>query len=245
MLRFALAHLDIALALLWATAFLAYGAKSFSARWDHFTRYGKLQTRQWAFISVSAKAGWLLFYCFSCGMFFLSFRVSFPPRFPNVLLFLHSTRRLIETVFVTKFTARRMHFVNLCAGLLFYAMAPLTLAYCARVSTAIVPPSLVAPICFALNSAQFHAHKTLASLPKYSIPTDPLFAAVASPHYFIEILLYAVYALSAPHWLSLVMVLFVAWNLRDQAKLTHRWYAERFGSAFTALNRAILVPLVY
>jgi hypothetical protein len=138
-----------------------------------------------------------------------------------------------------------MHFVNLCAGLLFYAMTPLTLAHSARISPPLLPPFLIVIACLALNAAQFRAHQTLTSLPKYSIPTGILFTSVTSPHYLAEICLYVAYALSAPHWLSGAMLLFVAWNLRDQAKLTHRWYAERFGLAFTGLNRAILMPFVY
>jgi very-long-chain enoyl-CoA reductase len=243
MYPFPIPDLGVLLGVLWATAIAVYAMKSVSTLWDQFTRYGKLETRVWPCPSVSTKFGWILFYSFSCAMFFASFVISFPPRLPNFLLLFHSGRRLLESFFVTKFSDRRMHFVNLCAGLLFYLMTPLTLAYAAKSQPLPLTPNIIKlTFCLLLNIAQFRAHYTLASLKKYTIPTGVLFARVTSPHYAFEILLYCAYAASAPHWLTLAMLLFVAWNLTDQARMTHRWYVDRFGAAFTSLHRAVLIP---
>jgi 3-oxo-5-alpha-steroid 4-dehydrogenase 3 len=220
--------------------------KSVSTLWDEFTRYGKLETRVWRCPSISTKFGWILFYTFSCAMFFVSFSVNFPPSLPNFLLLFHSGRRLLECVFVTKFSERRMHFINLCAGLLFYVMTPLTLAWASEARRlSATAGTVIVGLCAVLNFAQFRVHSTLASLKKYSIPTGWMFSRVASPHYSVEILLYIVYAASAPHWLTAAMLVFVIWNLTDQAKMTYRWYGGRFGAEFTSLHRAVLVPWIY
>jgi protein-S-isoprenylcysteine O-methyltransferase Ste14 len=179
-------------------------------------------------------------------MFFGSFAVRFPPGLPNFLLLFHSGRRLLESFFVTKFSDRRMHFVNLSAGILFYLMTPLTIAFAAKsgpVSFAV--GTVMSAFCLLLNFWQFRVHRTLASLKKYTIPSGALFTRVTSPHYAIEIVLYSAYAALAPHWLTLAMLLFVVWNLTDQARMTHRWYCDRFGAAFTSLDRAVLIPALY
>lgn len=238
------AHIDTVLALLWMLAIAVYLLKFAFPEWDSFTRFGKLETRNvWLRIpSVPNRFGWIVFYGFSCAMFFCTFWMRFPPMVPNFLLFAHSFRRLFECFFVTKFSNRKMHIVNLLAGLCFYFITPLTLAYCAhpaKCSFAFVVISLI------LNVLQFSAHFTISSLEKYSIPHGFLFNKITSPHYFIEILLYFVYFLSCPHILTFLMLFFVCLNLTHQAKMTYDWYCSQFEFEFTKLNRYVLIPYIY
>jgi 3-oxo-5-alpha-steroid 4-dehydrogenase 3 len=139
-----------------------------------------------------------------------------------------------------------MHFINLCAGLMFYAMTPVTLAYAAQnCFWTPIPPGLAIAICLVLNVTQFTIHWHLASLRKYTIPQKGLFRWTTAPHYLVEMVLYLCYFLSAPQTLTLLMLVFVVLNLSDQSRMTYQWYVEKFGVEFTRLNRAIIFPFLY
>jgi hypothetical protein len=217
-------------------------------KWDHFTRFGKLEIDEPSVISIPNKLGWILFYAFSCIMFGISWLVFFPPGLSNVLLVAHSFRRLIESVMITKFSPRKMHIINFSAGLLFYAMSPLTLAYSYRVKGFQLPQfvsAILFVIALILHYMQYQVHASLASVKKYSIPQGTLFNRLASPHYTIEIVCYLIYFLLAPNGLSFLMAVFVGFNLTHQAILTDRWYCARFGVEWTSLKRNIVFLYVY
>jgi hypothetical protein len=215
--RSMLDRFGVFLASLWLCAISVYALKLVVPIWDQFTRYGKLESATFALTSIDNRLGWILFYSFSCLIFFGFFATAFRPILPNFLLLIHSFWRLLESLFRTKFTDRKMHFVNLCAGLLFYAMTPVTLAFCARPAPLRVVLILAS---VALNYEQFWMHRTLAALTKYSIPRERLFTWLVAPHYSIEIALYGIYAAAAPHVLTLLC--FVAFNLGHQSVLTRR-----------------------
>ena len=237
------------LPLLWITAIFVYGFKFLNARWNRFTLFGKLEdTSSWGAIpTIPNKAGWILFYLFSCFMFFMTLFVQNPPKLGNYLLFFHSSRRILESIFITKFSQRRMHFINFLAGLTFYAMAPMTIAYCSHLNDPISHQarSLLIVLAIILNILQFLAHFELASLPKYTIPTTFLFAKVTSPHYTIEILLYFIYFLSSINVLTFLMLVFVILNLTHQSIMTYKWYNEKFGSEFRSYHRSIIIPYIF
>ncbi|OHT04266.1 hypothetical protein TRFO_28245 [Tritrichomonas foetus] len=242
---FGITLLPYVLPFLWICAIFVYLAKFFSSTWDQFTRFGKLEnTKTWFNIpTIPNKIGWIIFYSFSCLVFFISFLVRFPPFFSNILLFIHSFRRLNESLFMTKFSNRKMHIINLLAGLLFYAMAPITLAFCSNGHYEYSIPLIF--FATVLNTLQFLSHQKLASLKKYSIPKGWLFAKLTSPHYFLEIVLYLVYFLSTPHIFTFLMFIFVLINLSHQSIMTHKWYVDRFDGEFTTLHRYIIFPFIY
>jgi hypothetical protein len=239
-------NLGTLLGVAWALALLVYALKLFLPQWDSFTRFGKLESQPTTFPGVPTKIGWISFYSFSLIMFVGSFLVLYPPSVANVLLFFHSLRRLLESFFVTKFTNRKMHLINLLAGLTFYAMTPITLAYSTQnCFWTPISPVLVIPTCFVLNIAQCLAHFHLASLRKYTIPQAPLFQWTTAPHYAIEMVLYLFYFCAAPHAFTVLMLVFVVFNLSDQSIMTYKWYVEKFGVEFTKLRRAVIFPFLY
>ena len=124
---FGLNHIKEGLIILWCIAIFVYVMKLFIPQWDYFTRFGKLEVGYYSIPSISYKLGWGLFYSFSILMFFVTWIIKFPPKIASILLFCHSSRRFIETLLVTKFTSRRMHFINFLAGLLFYFMSPFSI----------------------------------------------------------------------------------------------------------------------
>jgi hypothetical protein len=233
---------------LWCLALAVYGLKLLMPKWDAFTRFGKLEIDEPWIVSVPNKLGWILFYAFSCIMFGISWLVIFPPGLSNILLVAHSFRRLIESVMITKFAPRKMHLINFSAGLLFYAMSPLTLAYSNRVKDFELPRfvnNILVVVVVILHCLQYQVHTSLASLKKYSIPQGVLFNRLACPHYTIEIVCYFIYFLLAPNGLSFLMAVFVGFNLTHQSILTDRWYCGRFDVEWTSLKRNVLIPYVY
>ena len=244
--EFVIFLLPFILPILWLIAIIVYSLKFFSPQWDEFTRFGKLENvKSWPRIpTLSNKLGWIIFYLFSCFMFFISFFVKYPPLLPNYLLFIHSFRRLVESILITKFSNRKMHFINFLAGLCFYFMTPLTLSFCSKplgngLKTIYFIFALI------LNIFQFIVHKELSGLKKYSIPHGKLFKKLTSPHYTLEIALYFIYFISAPHYLTFMMLIFVIENLSHQANLTYQWYIAKFGLEFTSLHRYIVFPHIY
>ena len=236
--------LPFCLAFLWPMAILVYAVKLVWPWWDYFTRFGKLERESGISIpTISNKLGWCCFYSFSCAMFFMSLYIKYPASTANRLLFIHSGRRLLESLFITNFSARRMHIINLAAGLLFYIMTPVTLAYCSNIGSGFEHVPIL--ICLVLNVVQFLVHKKLSSLRKYTIPRGILFNRVASPHYAAEIALYLCYFLLAPHIFTFLMFVFVCLNLTHQSIMTYQWYEARFGEEFTSLRRSIVVPFVF
>ncbi|OHT11713.1 Polyprenol reductase [Tritrichomonas foetus] len=244
-IEFGISLLPYILPLLWICAIIVYSAKFFSSSWDQFTRFGKLEnTNAWFNMpTISNKIGWIIFYSFSCFMFLITFLIRFPPSFSNILLCIHSFRRLNESLFITKFSNRKMHLINFLAGLLFYAMAPITLAYCSNSDNDYY--ILLIFLAFVLNIFQFLSHQKLSALKKYSIPNGWLFTKLTSPHYFLEIVLYFVYFLLSPHVLTFLMFTFVFINLSHQSIMTYQWYIDKFGIEFTSLHRYIIIPFIY
>ena len=229
---------------LWCLAILVYTAKLFIPFWDKFTRFGKneIPNMQTKIMSIDNKIGWITFYSFSCIMFFGSFLIRYPPSLANYLLFFHSSRRLLESIFVTNFSSRRMHLVNLLAGLAFYVMVPLTLATSAKKQKY---PFIFIIIAAVLNILQFTAHFQLSKLKKYTIPKGMLFRVCASPHYLIEILLYAVYLAAASSLLTFLMLFFVCFNLTHNSIMSYQWYQNKFGDEFNSLHRNVILPFIY
>ena len=230
------------LVFLWIVAIIVYFLKLVIPAWDKFTRFGKNEITQVNFFSIDNKIGWILFYSFSCIMFFVSFILKYPPGLANYLIFMHSFRRLNESLFITKFSPRKMHIINLAAGLLFYVMVPMTLAVSYK---PVKHPFIIIISAIALNIMQFICHLTLSKLKKYSIPKGFLFEYSASPHYFIEVILYFLYAITAPSFITLLMVIFVAFNLTHNAFLSYSWYENKFGDEFISLDRYVIAPFIF
>ena len=116
------------------------------------------------------------------------------------------------------------------------------------------PPSkrtlLCIPVFILASGIQHDCHAYLASLPKYTLPSHPLFQVIVCPHYFAECLIYASLAiLGAPKsaWINKTMasaLLFVLVNLGVTASTSKEWYAQKFGREKVA-RRWKMIPLVY
>jgi 3-oxo-5-alpha-steroid 4-dehydrogenase 3 len=100
------------------------------------------------------------------------------------------------------------------------------------------------------SGIQHECHKHLSSLPKYTLPTHPIFQRLTCPHYTAECVIY----LSLAFWAApdgamvnrtiLSAFVFVSVNLSITAATTKKWYENKFGKEKVA-SRWILIPYLY
>lgn len=106
------------------------------------------------------------------------------------------------------------------------------------------------PVFIIASGIQHDCHKYLSSLPKYTLPTLPMFQELICPHYTAECVIYLSLAfLAAPkgdivNRTILASFVFVSVNLSITAAKTKKWYAEKFGKEEVAC-RWILLPYLY
>jgi len=87
-------------------------------------------------------------------------------------------------------------------------------------------------------------------LPKYTLPSTPIFNSIVCPHYTAECVIYAALAiLAAPRgtWVNrtiFCVLVFVLVNLGVTATTTKKWYAQRFGKEKVE-NRWKIIPGIY
>ncbi|KAF4991885.1 hypothetical protein FGRMN_7533 [Fusarium graminum] len=179
-----------------------------------------------------------------------------------LLMALQGSRRLYESLYVSKPGSSPMWFVHWALGVSFYIMMSVTIWIGG--SSAILAswdsPGKPLQIPQRLSSAlalyavgyfkQNQCHRHLASLKKYTLPSEGWFEYLICPHYTAECLLYLAIAwIAAPpgqllNRSVLSAVAFVVVNLGATAKGTKAWYANKFG-ADKVVKRWIMIPPVY
>lgn len=118
----------------------------------------------------------------------------------------------------------------------------------AALLTSRVPAGLA--IFFAAWLKQNECHRYLASLKKYTLPSQSLFSYLVCPHYTCECVIYlAISFIAAPpgrifNASVLCGLVFVAVNLGATAHGTKQWYAQKFGAEQVA-GRWKMVPFVF
>lgn len=119
-----------------------------------------------------------------------------------------------------------------------------------QINTILTARTAVAITLFTAASLNQHrAHRHLASLRKYTLPHEGLFAYIACPHYTCECLIYVALALaSAPagrlfNGTLLAGLFFVVANLGATAGNTRAWYVDKFEGA--RVPRWRMIPFVF
>ncbi|KAM0436911.1 hypothetical protein ACHAPT_002624 [Fusarium lateritium] len=175
---------------------------------------------------------------------------------------LQGSRRLYESLCVSKPGPSPMWFVHWALGLVYYTT--MSVAVWVEGSSAIlaswdspsqpihvprkVPSALALYAVACLKQNQ--CHRYLASLKKYTLPSEGWFEYLVCPHYTCECLLYLAIAwIAAPpnqllNKTVLCGLLFVAVNLGATAYGTRKWMANKFGTDKVA-KRWTMIPLVF
>ncbi|KOS17753.1 Polyprenol reductase [Escovopsis weberi] len=178
------------------------------------------------------------------------------------LMALQGARRLYESLFVSKQGKTPMMFAAWVAGLLYYAANGVAVwiegadavsrGWTSAQEISILTPRNVFGIAVFLYAAatQYRCHRHLASLKKYSLPTEGWFASVLCAHYTAECLLYLALAfVAAPpdrlfNTTLLCSVFFAASNLGVTALDAKQWYVNKFG-ADQVEHKWCMIPYVF
>ncbi|CEJ89484.1 hypothetical protein VHEMI05324 [[Torrubiella] hemipterigena] len=163
------------------------------------------------------------------------------------MMFMQGSRRFYECMFVLKPGKSGMLVAHWALGLLFYAFIGVSLwiensasvldFWVTGCQANITSPRVAVSIAIFLYGwvNQYLCHKHLASLQKYTLPSEGLFRYLVCPHYTCECLIYLSLAIvSAPQGklvnvTVLTGVLFVAVNLGATAIGTKEWSMAKFG----------------
>uniref|UniRef100_A0A914W2I4 Polyprenal reductase n=1 Tax=Plectus sambesii TaxID=2011161 RepID=A0A914W2I4_9BILA len=182
------------------------------------------------------------------------------------LLWLHSVRRLFESLFVSVYSDTEMNVLHYLTGLAHYFLLPLvvvaetsgflTATEFSTSVTSIGPMQLLGVLMFLLCSFNQHQCLTkfasmrrnhLGNITNYAhgIPFGGLFDLVSCPHFLYEIGIYAslFLCLKMAHHLWVYVLIFVVINQTIAALITHKWYSDRFKSQYPA-DRKALIPFI-
>lgn len=147
----------------------------------------------------------------------------------------HSTRRLIESIFITNWGSEsRIHLSHYLVGVWFYTVLNLSIIISLNASHNSVPFvfRIIGIIGFVIASIdQFDNHHYLSTLSKYTIPTEGLFQWIASAHYFDEMIIYGSLILidSRSSYPLLLSFIWIIVNLGVSSVETWKFYKRQYG----------------
>lgn len=155
-------------------------------------------------------------------------------------LFLHSSRRLYETLYISKYTEKsKMNWSHYAVGLWFYSQ--LNILVYLRVqrenTTARVLPILVMVLA---SWDQYKNHVVLSKLKKYSLPRSRLFELVCCPHYLDEMIIYGS-LVSYGHEFVWPLIWVIA-SLSISALESRKFYLSKFKD--TEVPRYAAIPYI-
>ncbi|KAF2139615.1 uncharacterized protein K452DRAFT_289614 [Aplosporella prunicola CBS 121167] len=177
------------------------------------------------------------------------------------LMLVQGLRRLYESIALSKPSTSKMWITHWLLGLLFYGGMSAAVwiegspaLHVAPGATSQLPSDVKTLLGIGLfgwaSAKQHESHVHLASLRKYTLPTQSSFRHIVCPHYTFECLIYlALSFVAAPEgqWLNktvLCALIFVAVNLGVTADGTKEWYAAKFGEDGVK-ERARMVPFIW
>ncbi|PKS10262.1 hypothetical protein jhhlp_002012 [Lomentospora prolificans] len=159
---------------------------------------------------------------------------------------MQGARRLYECLVVMKPSTSPMLALHWVLSFLVYVALSIsvwvegseTILHTSLENADVAPPfwTLFPLVSFSMASKQQQeAHKHLASLKKYTLPTAGLFRYLTCPHYTCECIIYVTLAtVAAPRGSTfnptlIAALFFVVSNLGATARSTKKWYIEKFG----------------
>ncbi|XP_030583579.1 polyprenal reductase isoform X1 [Archocentrus centrarchus] len=182
----------------------------------------------------------------------------------QLLLWVHSFRRLLECLFVSVFSDGAMHLVQYMFGLGYYIMLGLTVLCCDRMEKGLKSSTLLTQLDWRQIAgfvlfiwASLLQHQSMVLLARlrtgksgtvetlaHRVPKGGLFELVSCPHYFAELLIYVSFSfvfrgLCLTWWL---VVLYVLFNQALAGQLCHDLYISKYKSYPS--HRRAFIPFV-
>lgn len=246
--------LQLVLIAYWILAISAIFMKNVSSKVSSSLTYGKLALsrarRHGALLDrpfARPVAAWPCFYaigtliaCIACVATSNNAMIPTETSYVMYLFMLQAVRRFTECLLVHRHSEEiAVTFLQFLAGVSFYVAAPLSLLVRdgmrdrpAGMTSFTLSNFLITTVFLIASYAQNYAHRTLASVKpvvgKYGIPTGFLFSMVTCPHYFMEVVIYGLFAIHVASLQSCLLLMFVFLNLTDSALGTHKWYRYTF-----------------
>ncbi|CCD22416.1 putative polyprenol reductase NDAI_0A02580 [Naumovozyma dairenensis CBS 421] len=186
-ISFFIGFLSVIVAKLYLPDFLEYG-KTLK---DHDEPQNKTILQKIIHFTVP-KAYFSHFYYLSSVLSLVTF--CYYPSYPIVwMLLFHSLRRLYETLYTSKYSAKsRMNWSHYVVGIWFYSTLHIILGI--KLHYQEIPryprDTFTFLIFFLASWDQYKNHEVLANLVKYSLPKERLFKLVSCPHYLDELIIY-------------------------------------------------------
>ncbi|CAI9265968.1 unnamed protein product [Lactuca saligna] len=208
-------------------------------------------------LKLPSRIGMLVFYTPSFLVGLVSFAV-FPhqdPRFVMVIsiLTIHFFKRILEVLFVHKFSGYMMLNVSITIGLS-YGVSIATMIYAQYLSQESSEPAFdlkyVGLGMFLIGiSGNFYHHYILSSLRnkadrEYKIPKGGLFHFVICPHYMFEIVEFVGVSCICQTGFSFCFTLGTVFLLMGRSYATRKWYVSKFGGRFGKDVKA-LIPYLF
>ena len=206
--------------------FLKYG-KTLTEK-DHKAKHNTPHTLLEKLMQLTVPKAWFShFYILSTALS-ITTCICFPGYALPWLILLHSLRRLYETLYVNKYTAKsRMNWTHYAVGIWFYSVLHIIMVI--KIYENKLEKRLNIPALFIMAVAswdQYMNHRILSKLVKYSLPKQRLFTVVSSPHYLDELLIYASYV--PYNWEFMWLAAWIFASLGVSAVETHKYYKRMF-----------------
>ncbi|XP_023767612.1 uncharacterized protein LOC111916224 isoform X2 [Lactuca sativa] len=206
---------------------------------------------------LPSRIGMLVFYTPSFFVGLVSFAVfqHQDPRFVMVIfvLTIHFFKRILEVLFIHKFSGYMMLSVSITIGLS-YGVSIATMIYAQYLSQESSEPffdlKYVGLGMFLIGiSGNFYHHCILSSLRKeadreYKIPKGGLFHFVICPHYMFEIVEFIGVSCICQTGFSFCFTLGTVFLLMGRSYATRKWYVSKFGGRFGKDVKA-LIPYLF
>lgn len=243
----------------WLCGAFALVLRVFSVRMKSIAAYGKLSKLSQGGL-CSRGTAFTAFYIIGLGMCAaITLCFQSVPFSVLGLYTIHVTRRLLESLFVHKWSSsERMRWYTALAGTSFYVVTPLSLAL--SYNTTLRLSTLRLCVCVVLfltaNVLQYKVHKSLAALRPDTVTESgrryyfcPPFRYILFPHYSLEVVLYSSLALMSPlEPLPWCITLWTLCNLGITASEQRKWYERNLlthAGDEVRLPKWNLVPFVF
>nr|XP_043631131.1 very-long-chain enoyl-CoA reductase-like isoform X2 [Erigeron canadensis] len=202
---------------------------------------------------LRSRHGMLIFYTPSFIVGLVAFAI-FPYQNLRFLILLyvlniHFFKRILEVVFIHKFSGFMMRNVAITIGLS-YTVSTATMIYAQYLSRESPEPCVdlkyVGEGMFLIGIiGNFYHHYILSKLRKngnkeYKIPTGALFDLVICPHYFFEIVEFIGVSCISQTMFSFCFTLGTIFLLIGRSHATRKWYILKFGETFRKDIKAIV-----
>ncbi|KAI7900255.1 3-oxo-5-alpha-steroid 4-dehydrogenase-domain-containing protein [Cokeromyces recurvatus] len=184
----------------------------------------------------------------SIGFLWVSLYSNFHMILISFLTFLHYLKRVLEVLFIHKYSGKSNLFHNILISLSYATFA--ILIYFLSIQTIqynLILTILGVILFFTGEAINFYHHCILRDLRKdgskgYKIPHRGLFKYIWCPHYVGEIISFIAFAFITQHFFILILQLGSTGYLTIRAYNTKQWYKQKFNKI---PKRACLLPYIF